>query len=219
MCHGKALVDWSDLPYMATRVLGMLVLVVITIKFCNRGVFFWPLRPVLILDFFLSVLDDDRPLWQFLRVHAIVHPALKAMNRLLARSFSESWQVEAHFVIGTVVLVFGIGAISNSLGTYASNQRVNGMDASVAAALGYLTAIGTATAVWDLVGVSVSRKTLFWTELVLSLLQNRIGSVVAMVTGVLLGHGLGEWHVQWSFDHAFERARQAWNKFVYSFII
>ena len=60
MCHGKALVDWSDLPYMATRVLGMLVLVVMTIKFCNRGVFFWPLRPVFRKSLFTLLMGRSR---------------------------------------------------------------------------------------------------------------------------------------------------------------
>mmetsp|Transcript_12502 Transcript_12502/g.21211 ORF Transcript_12502/g.21211 Transcript_12502/m.21211 type:complete len:338 (-) Transcript_12502:43-1056(-) len=216
MCHGRQLIDWSDRPVFATRLIGLLLVLVATFKVCSSGQLLLRAPSWLWLDCILSVLDERKIVWQFVRVHTIIYPALRSMEELVSGFVYDQTERQFHFIVGTIVLVFVIGAIGNAVGSYAGHLRIHGMDSSIAAAFGYISAVGVSQTAYTVFDRSVSWKTLFWTEAILLLIRSEVGPLIAVLVGGTLGRSFAEAQRRWLLDLLLQRWGRFWKGLFHS---
>mmetsp|Transcript_16673 Transcript_16673/g.38311 ORF Transcript_16673/g.38311 Transcript_16673/m.38311 type:complete len:219 (+) Transcript_16673:375-1031(+) len=217
MCHGKPLVDWSDLPLVATRLLGVLLIASMLATFCRKGMPWMRIPDIPWLDTMLSVLDEEDILWQFVRIHTLVLPSLRSMERLITTFTLGDTESRIHFVIGAIVLIFVAGGIGNFVGSRVVGHRVAGMDAALGSALGYLTSRGNQQALFSVLGFRATCTALFWMDIVRLVLERKGGKTVAVVVGAALGHGFGGSHRQWLIERLTHKLLGHWGRFLESF--
>ena len=189
-CHGKPLLDWSDLPYTANRLLCWILLGVMLVPFfTDKGIFGR-------MNALASVLDGPS-IWDLIQVNLIVYPTLVSIDRLL-RSYLVVDGYEWQFFFAFFVLIFVIGGIGNWIGSSFQREQLSGMGAAFAACLGYFRATGMST--WSLfrfVDTPFTASTIFWLDATVLLLQQRSGNLVAWIAGGMAGHMFGHIHQQW----------------------
>jgi hypothetical protein len=155
------------------------------------------------------------------RWNIIGYPALKAMRSLLSSPFypiiNRKEFIEVHFVIGCLILIIGLGGTSNYLGNrLKQNERVSGIDALLAACLGYNVAVGKSL-LFTFMSTRITNSTYFWLEAVHLFFLGRYGQLIAILTGGTLGHAFGIMHHQWLIEYTNELLRLDWRRFLFGY--
>lgn len=210
-CHGKPLLDWSELPYTTNRLLCWILLgVMLAPFFANKGAFGR-------MNVLASVLDKPT-IWDLTQVNLIVYPTLVSIDRLL-RSYLDVEGYKWHFFFVFFVLIFVIGGIGNQIGGSIQRDQLSGMGAAFAACLGYFRATGASTwRLFQFMDTPFTASTIFWLDATVLLLQQRPGHLLAWIAGGMAGHMFGHMHQQWVAEALRSNASAAIFRTVHKFL-
>jgi hypothetical protein len=141
-CHGLVWDVRANRPFAAHRVLEGLLLAWALMAWCLQPGW-WPAepgwrRPLATLG---SVLCFPSIVEDLISCNLLVYPALESMDRLLTASASGNRNLATQRFYGSALLLIGgIGGMSNLLSTTLSKRGTFGLHGSIAASLGYLLA-------------------------------------------------------------------------------
>jgi len=210
-CHGLVWDVRANRPFAAHRVLEGLLLAWALMAWCLQPGW-WPTepswtRPLATLG---SVLCFPSIVEDLISCNLLVYPALQSMDRLLTASASGNRNLATQRFYGSaLLLIAGIGGLSNLLSTTLSKRGTFGLHGSIAASLGYLLATKPSQLLvryWGLFHMTASDILLAVTAigLVDALLgvrlpvMGRMGrrNVLSWMVGGVLGNLMGQYQVE-----------------------
>lgn len=214
------MIDWDDLPYSTCQFVSIVLIGSMLFSFCTFR------RPPLRatrhqwIDSAISIFHDIRII-DVIRWNGIGYPTLRSMRRVVTPPFYTTIAVrqipkgfiDANFILGCIVLIFGVGVTANFVGTrFKQNERVAGIDSLLAACLGYNVAVGNAF-LFSFLNARITNTTYFWLEVGHLWLSGQYGTVVAVLTGGTLGHAFGIMHRELFLRYVVEMWRYDWSNF------
>jgi len=218
-CHGKPVLDSTDLPYSLTRILSLSLFVSMLLSFCAYRPLSFRISPW--MDPVLSLLEQ--PTWHdIVRVNACVNPALKCMHRMVAAMIYDPWSVNMHMVVGSMILLAGIGIMGNGIAAVVTGRhRVTGLDASIGGCLSYqrTMVVGSSLLLLDNTAYNMSSSHYFWFTIVTHISDRSYGRLVAFLAGAMLGHGFGLLQRDVIVETFFARIMVGWRRFLDKWLI
>jgi hypothetical protein len=218
-CHGKPVLDFTDLPYTLTRLLSLTLMASMLLSYCSYR------EPILRLPRALPWLEGavsilQHPTWyDVARVQTCVYPALLCMHRMISTMVYERVKVDSHVIFGFMVLIVTIGTVGNRLGTECTSCRVTGLDASIGACLAYQRIIGSSLVLFQHDRAYFSILHFFWFTVVTYLLDKRMGQLVSFLTGAMLGNFFAVLQRQVIVETLLVRMEVGWRRFLDSFLL
>lgn len=219
-CHGKPVLDSTDLPYTLTRLLSLALMTSMILSYCSyREPTIVRLPPALSWFEGADSILRHSTWYDVVRVQTCVYPALLSMKRMVSTMVYEQVKVDIHIILGCTILIVFIGTVGNRLGTkFTKVYRVTGLDASIGACLAYQRIIGSTLVLFHHDRVDVSILHFFWCTVVTYLLDNRVGQLVSFLTGAMLGNFFAVLQKQVILETLLVRMEVGWRRFLDYFL-
>ena len=210
LCTNTPLLDWNHLALFACQIVTLLLFISMLLSFCTYGTPWLRTKSFPWLDSVLSLSHGIGP-WTVLRWNMIGYPALRSMERFISSHIYSKDAIRLNMGIGCCILILGIGATANYIGTrFRPNQaRIVGLDGVLAACHGYTVASSSSSSsmgqsilfTMSVDGISTIRVdniTYFWLDVIrLLLFSNNRGLLATVVAGGMLGPVFGTLHPHW----------------------
>jgi len=145
LCNEQPLV-WnpSNLAHTATRIFTAVLILSSLLSFCCYGrAISLNTLDIPVIGSILSLFANPNLILDGMVAHVFVGPALMDLHRILPRLQRSWWfdDQDSTFAICAIVLVIGIGSLSNAVARRLSRKHVVGLNSVVAACIAYSSQI------------------------------------------------------------------------------
>lgn len=201
ICHELKM--FRSKPFTAYRIIQIVKVTSFILQSCYpHGSLIPSASPHNLLRSIWSLFDQPTFLTDILRLNYFVYPCLELMERVTISGTITSSESSLHFNI-FVLLFFIIGALGNMTGAYFTQESIRGLDGTVAAFLGYISAVKPRTVILEYFTIPFTAGDILFFTFTFTLGFNllglkplfgkwKMGVCISWLFGGLLGHVIAE---------------------------